>query len=75
MMVARDSSSETVIFSITLPATLAPLQKRIEWSTIETMKQTMSDDEIKQKFYNELKQSHLNEIFHLSGSPLYPNTN
>jgi len=57
MTVVRDSSDETVIFSITSPATLAPLQKRIEWSTIETLRQNgASDDEIKQKFYNELKQ-------------------
>ena len=70
MMVTRDSSSETVIFSITSPATLAPLQKHVELSTIETLRQSgASDDEIKQQFYNELKQ------FHLSGSPLYPNIN
>jgi len=55
MTVVRDSSSETVIFSITSPATLAPLQKRIELSTIETLRQNgASDDEIKLKFYIEL---------------------
>jgi len=69
MTIVRDSSSDAVTFSITSPATLAPLQRSVALSTIETLRQTgMSDDEIKQKFYNELKQ------FHLSGSPLYPNT-
>jgi AAA domain (dynein-related subfamily)/CbbQ/NirQ/NorQ C-terminal len=73
MTVARDLSDDAVIFSITLPslpATLSPLKSRVGLSTIEIMKQSgMSDDEIKQKFYNELKQ------FHLSGSPVrYPNT-
>jgi MoxR-like ATPase len=64
MKVTMDVGNHQVLFQ------LGEWKQMIDVSVIETMKQAGdSDDKIKRHFYAKFEQ------FHLSGSPMYPNTN